>query len=115
MLALRQSECQQPGLHIGRRRRPVKREAWLTAPESDGPPAISGDVGESVVADLIQQGIYLVGGGGMLRGLDLRLEEETEIPVHLVDAPLECVVLGAGRCVEIFDQVEDMFMQRPRR
>jgi len=51
---------------------------------------------------------------GMLRGLDLRIAQETKLPVHLVDAPLECVVLGAGRCVEIFDQVEDMFMQRPR-
>jgi len=64
--------------------------------------------------DLILHGIHLVGGGGMLRGLDLRIAQETKLPVHLVDAPLECVVLGAGRCVEIFDQVEDMFMRRPR-
>ncbi|MEY2448715.1 MAG: rod shape-determining protein MreB, partial [Acidimicrobiaceae bacterium] len=47
--------------------------------------------------DLIMQGIHLVGGGGMLRGLDQRLREETDLPVHLVDEPLECVVLGAGR------------------
>ncbi len=65
--------------------------------------------------DLIIHGIHLVGGGGMLRGLDLRIAQETKLPVHLVDAPLECVVLGAGRCVEIFDQVEDMLMQTPRR
>ena len=64
--------------------------------------------------DLIIHGIHLVGGGGMLRGLDLRIAQETKLPVHLVDAPLECVVHGAGRCVEIFDQVEDMFMRRPR-
>ncbi len=60
--------------------------------------------------DLISQGIHLVGGGGMLRGLDLRLAEETAIPVHLVDAPLECVVLGAGQCLEAFDALKDMFM-----
>ena len=47
--------------------------------------------------DLIIRGMYLVGGGGMLRGLDLRIAAETEVPVHLVDAPLECVVLGAGQ------------------
>jgi rod shape-determining protein MreB len=47
--------------------------------------------------DLITQGIHLVGGGGMLRGLDVRLALETGIPVHLVDAPLECVCLGAGK------------------
>ena len=57
--------------------------------------------------DLILKGIHLVGGGGMLRGLDQRIAEETELPVHLVDAPLECVVLGAGRCLETFDRLKD--------
>ena len=42
------------------------------------------------------QGIHLVGGGGLLRGLDSASAEETEVPVQLVDAPLEAVVLGAG-------------------
>ena len=60
--------------------------------------------------DLIHQGIHLVGGGGMLRGLDTRIAEETRIPVHLVDAPLECVVLGAGRCIESYDSLKVMFM-----
>ena len=46
----------------------------------------------------------------MLRGLDLRIAEETEIPVHLVDAPLECVVLGAGRVIESYDALKVMFM-----
>ncbi len=64
--------------------------------------------------DLIIHGIHLVGGGGMLRGLDLRIAKETSLPVHLVDAPLECVVLGAGRCLESFDRLKDMFMGRPR-
>jgi rod shape-determining protein MreB len=60
--------------------------------------------------DLIAQGIHLVGGGGMLRGLDRRLAEETAIPVQLVDAPLECVVLGAGKCLEAFESLKVMFM-----
>jgi rod shape-determining protein MreB len=60
--------------------------------------------------DLISQGVNLVGGGGMLRGLDRRLAEETALPVHLVDAPLECVVLGAGKCLEEFEAVRDLFM-----
>jgi rod shape-determining protein MreB len=72
--------------------------------------ACLGQAPPELAQDLIQQGIYLVGGGGMLAGLDLRLEEETEIPVHLVDAPLECVVLGAGHCIEAFDQLKVMFM-----
>lgn len=61
--------------------------------------------------DLISQGINLVGGGGMLAGLDKRLEAETSLPVHLVDAPLECVVLGAGKCLEHLDQVRELFMK----
>jgi rod shape-determining protein MreB len=64
--------------------------------------------------DLILQGIHLVGGGGMLRGMDLRISKETALPVHLVDAPLECVVHGAGRCLESFDRLKEMFMDRPR-
>ena len=38
------------------------------------------------------------------------LADETRIPVHLVDAPLECVVLGAGKCLESFESVKVMFM-----
>ena len=60
--------------------------------------------------DLILEGINLVGGGGMLRGLDRRIAEETALPVHLVEAPLECVVLGAGKCLESFDSLKVMFM-----
>ena len=73
-----------------------------------------GQAPPELAQDLIVQGIHLVGGGGMLRGLDLRLAEETAIPVHLVDAPLECVVLGAGRCLEAFDSLKVMFMGAER-
>lgn len=60
--------------------------------------------------DLIAEGIHLVGGGAMLRGLDLRLNEETKVDVHLVDTPLECVVNGAGRCIESFESLKVMFL-----
>ena len=73
-----------------------------------------GQAPPELAQDLIGQGIHLVGGGGMLRGLDRRLEEETAIPVHLVDAPLECVVLGAGRCLEAFESLKVMFMGAER-
>jgi rod shape-determining protein MreB len=69
-----------------------------------------GQAPPELAQDLIVQGIHLVGGGGMLRGLDRRLAQETAIPVHLVDAPLECVVLGAGKCLEAFDSLKVMFM-----
>jgi len=69
-----------------------------------------GQAPPELAQDLITQGIHLVGGGGMLRGLDLRLQAETGLPVFLVDAPLECVVLGAGKCIESYDTLKVMFM-----
>ena len=73
-----------------------------------------GQAPPELAQDLIAQGIHLVGGGGMLRGLDRRLQEETAIPVRMVDAPLECVVLGAGRCLEAFESLKVMFMGAER-
>ncbi len=69
-----------------------------------------GQAPPELAQDLINHGIHLVGGGGMLRGLDQRIAEETNVPVSLVDAPLECVVLGAGRCIEAYDSLKTMFM-----
>ncbi|MBW3645059.1 MAG: rod shape-determining protein [Actinobacteria bacterium] len=69
-----------------------------------------GQAPPELAQDLIHHGIHLVGGGGMLRGLNQRLAEETNVPVRLVDAPLECVVLGAGRCIEAYDDLKTMFM-----
>ena len=65
--------------------------------------------------DLIHNGVHLVGGGSLLRGLGHRISNETDLPVHLVDAPLECVVLGAGRCLESFESLKGMFMARSER
>jgi rod shape-determining protein MreB len=60
--------------------------------------------------DLIEHGIHLVGGGSLLKGLDLRIATESEVPVQLVRQPLESVVLGAGRVVESYEELRDMFM-----
>lgn len=69
-----------------------------------------GQAPPELAQDLIGQGLHLVGGGGLLRGLDRRISEETALPVYLVDGPLECVVLGAGKCLEQFDALKDLFM-----
>ena len=63
--------------------------------------------------DLIVQGIHLVGGGGLLKGMDLRLNAESEVPVRRVRAPLEAVVLGAGKVIEHYESVQAMFMDDP--
>jgi rod shape-determining protein MreB len=64
------------------------------------PPELAGDV--------MDHGMVLCGGGGLLRGLDERLRHETGLAVHRVDNPLQTVVLGAGRCVEEFDALQQL-------
>ncbi len=81
----------------------------------DAVKAALGRTPPELAQDLIANGVHLVGGGGMLRGLDERVSRETGLPVRLADAPLEAVVLGAGRCLESFDTLREMFMNRPRR
>jgi rod shape-determining protein MreB and related proteins len=66
------------------------------------PPELAGDV--------MDRGIALTGGGGLLRGLDQRIREETGMPVHIADSPLDSVVLGTGKCVEDFDTLRQVLV-----
>ena len=52
-------------------------------------------------ADIITTGIMLTGGGAMLRGLDQLVSRETGMPVHVAESPLDCVVNGTGKCLDI--------------
>ena len=47
-------------------------------------------------ADIYRTGIYLTGGGALLRGLDKRLAMKTKLPVHVAEDPLRAVVRGTG-------------------
>jgi rod shape-determining protein MreB len=51
-------------------------------------------------ADIIDHGIMLTGGGAMLRGLDRLVMQQTGMPVHVAEKPLDCVVDGAGKRLE---------------
>ncbi len=68
-----------------------------------------------LAGDVMDRGVALTGGGALLRGLDERLREETGMPVHLADNPLESVVLGAGKCVEDFDALQQVLVPQTRR
>src|SRR5687767_7716650 len=72
-----------------------------------------------LVADIMDQGIVLAGGGALLLGLDRRVAEATQMPVHIADDPLTCVVRGTGRVLEELDQLErvlvsEQFTRAPR-
>jgi rod shape-determining protein MreB len=71
------------------------------------PPELAGDI--------MDRGLVLTGGGALLRGLDERLRHETGMPVHVADGPLDSVALGAGKCVEEFEALQQVLVSEPRR
>ncbi len=63
-----------------------------------------------LVQDVLTNGITLTGGGSMLKGFDMLLSQETEVPVHITDQPLEAVVNGAGKCLESFQSLRSILL-----
>ena len=55
-------------------------------------------------ADIVQNGIYLTGGGAQLRGLDKRLTDKINIPFHVAEDPLHCVAKGTGIALKNVDR-----------
>jgi rod shape-determining protein MreB and related proteins len=69
---------------------------------AEAPPELANDV--------LDKGIFMTGGASLLTGLAARVAQETQVAVHLTEAPLECVVLGAGRAVEALDELTPLFV-----
>ncbi|CAN5287916.1 rod shape-determining protein [soil metagenome] len=67
----------------------VRRALEITPPE--------------LASDIVDRGIVMTGGGAMIRGLDALIGRETNLPIHVDEEPLTCVVRGAGR---VLDDVE---------
>jgi len=61
-----------------------------------------------LASDIVDKGIVLAGGGALLRNLDTLLREQTGLPVMLADAPLEAVVMGAGRVLDEITLLRDI-------
>jgi rod shape-determining protein MreB and related proteins len=64
-----------------------------------------------LLADIMTRGIYLLGGGGLLRGLDELIEEEVKIKTQLGDDPLTAVVRGAGYALEHIGKHTEVFLE----
>lgn len=60
-------------------------------------------------ADIAEHGLMLTGGGALLRDLDQLLKEETGLPVHVAEEPLNCVVKGCGIALENMDKLRTAF------
>jgi rod shape-determining protein MreB and related proteins len=67
-----------------------------------------------LAADIVDRGIVLTGGGALLRGMDDRLRAETGMAVSIAENPLSSVALGAGRCIEEFETLQQVLSPEPR-
>ena len=63
-----------------------------------------------LIADLLNRGIYLVGGGSLLRGFEQVIAQETKLPVKVVEDPLTAVVRGCGIVVENIDELSSVLV-----
>jgi rod shape-determining protein MreB len=63
-----------------------------------------------LIADIMDKGIYLAGGGALLRGLDVLLSQQTKMPVHISNDPLTAVVRGTGIVLEDLDKLKDILV-----
>lgn len=59
-----------------------------------------------LAADIIETGIYLTGGGALLRGFDTLITQETGIQTKIAEDPLTCVAIGTGRALDHFKAIE---------
>jgi rod shape-determining protein MreB len=57
-------------------------------------------------ADIYKTGIYLAGGGALLRGLDKRISMKTKLPVHIAEDPLRAVARGTGIALKNIDRFQ---------
>jgi rod shape-determining protein MreB len=57
-----------------------------------------------LVGDMLRQGIYLTGGGALIKGIDKLIERETMVKTHVVEGPLLCVAMGIGKIVDEFEE-----------
>jgi rod shape-determining protein MreB len=61
-----------------------------------------------LAADIVDRGIFLTGGGGLLKNLDVLIREETGLPINIAADPLSAVVLGSGKALEDLDLLKEV-------
>jgi rod shape-determining protein MreB and related proteins len=61
-----------------------------------------------LAADIVDRGIFLTGGGALLKNLDILLREETGLPINIAEDPLSAVVLGSGKTLENIELLKEV-------
>ena len=69
------------------------------------------DTPPELASDIYSTGIYLAGGGSMLRGLDKRLSRKTDLPVYVAEDPLRAVVRGTGTALKDIEKYKTVLMK----
>lgn len=64
-----------------------------------------------LAADIYNTGVYLAGGGSMLRGLDKRLSQKTELPIFIAEDPLRAVVRGTGTALKNIERYKSVLVK----
>lgn len=64
-----------------------------------------------LAADIYNTGVYLAGGGSMLRGLDKRLSQKTELPIFIAEDPLRAVVRGTGEALKNIERYKSVLVK----
>lgn len=68
-----------------------------------------------LVADIMEKGIILAGGGALIKNLDKLLSIETGMPVYVSEEPLDCVVKGAGKSLDNLERLRNVLMNSRKR
>jgi rod shape-determining protein MreB len=63
-----------------------------------------------ILSDIMRRGVFLTGGGALIRGLDVLIREQLQIPVHVADDPLSAVARGAGVILENIEEYADVLI-----
>ncbi len=63
-----------------------------------------------LAADIVDRGIYLTGGGALLKNLDILLHQETGLPIKIADDPLSTVVMGSGRALDNLNILKEVMV-----
>jgi rod shape-determining protein MreB len=63
-----------------------------------------------LAADIVDRGIYLTGGGALLKNLDTLLHQETGLPIKIADDPLSTVVMGSGKALDNLNILKEVMV-----